>query len=78
MKKLFAVLLLVLSASVFAGASNPRSSDTPSNSQHRELSWDAYLDNVPVYDLNTGEPLTPEEHRRRANDRHRHRHLPGK
>ena len=46
MKKLFAVLLLVLSASVFAGASNPRSSDTPSNSQHRELSWDAYLDKV--------------------------------
>jgi hypothetical protein len=31
--------------------------------------WDAYLDNVPLYDQTTGEPLTPEESRKREHDR---------
>ncbi len=31
--------------------------------------FDAYADGIPLYDLNTGEPLTPQEHRRRAADK---------
>lgn len=31
--------------------------------------WDAAADGVPVYDLKTGEPLTPEESRRREHDK---------
>ena len=31
--------------------------------------FDAYADGVPVYDLETREPLNPTEHRRRANDK---------
>ncbi len=31
--------------------------------------FDAYADGVPVYDLETREPLAPAEHRRRANDK---------
>jgi hypothetical protein len=31
--------------------------------------FDAYADGVPVYDLETREPLDPTEHRRRANDK---------
>lgn len=31
--------------------------------------WDAFLDGVPVYDLSTGEPLAPEESRRREQDK---------
>ena len=31
--------------------------------------WDAALDGFPVYDMDTGEPLTPEESRRRVRDK---------
>lgn len=31
--------------------------------------WDAFMDGVPVYDLEDGSPLTPEESRRRAQDK---------
>lgn len=31
--------------------------------------WDAYADGVPVYDLDTGEALTPEESRKREHDK---------
>lgn len=31
--------------------------------------WDAYADGVPLYDDDTGKPLTPEEHRAIANDK---------
>lgn len=31
--------------------------------------WDAYADGVPVYDLETGAPLTPEESREKSSDR---------
>jgi hypothetical protein len=31
--------------------------------------WDAWADGVPVYDLETGEPLPPDEHRRRSMDK---------
>lgn len=35
----------------------------------RVSAYDAYADGVPVYDLETREALTPEEHRRRASDK---------
>lgn len=31
--------------------------------------WDAYADGVPVYDMKTGEPLDPDESRRREHDK---------
>lgn len=31
--------------------------------------WDAYADGIPVYDLEDGQPLAPDEHRRRAYDK---------
>lgn len=31
--------------------------------------WDAHLDGFPVYDMDSGEPLTPEESRKRARDK---------
>lgn len=37
---------------------------------HRVDAYDAYAAGVPVFDDNTGEPLSPEEHRKREFDRH--------
>jgi hypothetical protein len=31
--------------------------------------WDAYADGIPLYDLKTGDPLSPEESRRREHDK---------
>jgi len=31
--------------------------------------WDAFADGVPVYDMSTGDPLTPDESRRRESDK---------
>ena len=31
--------------------------------------WDAYLDGLPIYDLESGKPLTPEDSRRRSQDK---------
>lgn len=36
---------------------------------HRVDAWDGYAAGVPLFDLQTREPLAPEEHRERANDR---------
>lgn len=36
---------------------------------HRIDAWDAFQDGIPVYDLESGEPLTPEESRKREPDK---------
>jgi hypothetical protein len=36
---------------------------------HRVDAWDAYLDGLPIYDMKTGEPLDPDESRRREHDK---------
>jgi hypothetical protein len=36
---------------------------------HRVDAWDAYQDGLPIYDMKTGEPLDPDESRRREHDK---------